>query len=251
MKKHLFIFVGIIALSCFCFSSCSQAVKKNNDGISIQLKSEQSNVVKSIRLQVVTDDIIHVTATPDKFSKNESLIASYSGTKTTGWDYRQTESEAILKTTTTIATVSLQTGEIVFSDKQGNVILKENEGGGKSFQPMQADGYNAYSIRQVLESPDDEAFYGLGQHQSDEFNYKGRNEILYQYNTKVSVPFIVSNKNYGILFPRFGYKNKNKTSFGRLKRFCKYLYINGLQPCVSHPFSPPHLYPPALRRAGA
>lgn len=37
----------------------------------------------------------------------------------------------------------------------------------------------------------------------DEFNYKGRNESLFQYNTKVSVPFIVSSKNYGLLFDTY------------------------------------------------
>lgn len=64
-------------------------------------------------------------------------------------------------------------------------------------------GTKAYTVRQVFQSPDDEAFYGLGQHQADEFNYKGKNEELFQYNTKVSVPFIVSNKNYGILWDSY------------------------------------------------
>ncbi len=219
MKKNLFhSLFGIIALSCiFCFSSCSETVKKNDDGITIQLKSGQSDAAKSIRLQVITDDIIHVTATPTgKFSKKESLIATCPVEKITAWDYEQTENEAILETATTVATVSLQTGEIVFSDKEGNIILQENKGGGKSFQPMSADGYNAYAVRQVFESPDDEAFYGLGQHQSDEFNYKGKNETLFQYNTKVSVPFIVSNKNYGILWD-----NYSLTRFGDPREYAQ------------------------------
>ena len=49
----------------------------------------------------------------------------------------------------------------------------------------------------------EEGIYGLGQHQSDEFNYKGKNEELFQYNTKVSVPFIVSTDNYGILWDSY------------------------------------------------
>ena len=51
------------------------------------------------------------------------------------------------------------------------------------------EGTKGYTVRQVFESLDDEeGIYGLGQHQSDEFNYKGKNEELFQYNTKVSVP---------------------------------------------------------------
>jgi alpha-D-xyloside xylohydrolase len=64
-------------------------------------------------------------------------------------------------------------------------------------------------LGQVFESPESEAFYRLGQHQSEDFNYKGLNESLYQYNTKVSVPFIVSNRNYGILWD-----NYSLTKFG-------------------------------------
>jgi alpha-D-xyloside xylohydrolase len=54
----------------------------------------------------------------------------------------------------------------------------------------------------------------LGQHQSDEFNYKGRNEELYQYNTKVSIPFVISNKNYGILWD-----NYSLTKFGDTREY--------------------------------
>lgn len=82
-------------------------------------------------------------------------------------------------------------------------MLSENKGGGKFFKPIRVEGSRGYSLQQVFESGTNEAFYGLGQHQSDEFNYKGKNETLYQYNTKVSVPFVVSSKNYGILWDNY------------------------------------------------
>ena len=53
-------------------------------------------------------------------------------------------------------------------------------------------------------------FYGLGQHQSEEFNMRGKNEDLFQYNTKVSIPFVLSTnrliKNcYGLLWDAYSY----------------------------------------------
>ena len=36
-------------------------------------------------------------------------------------------------------------------------------------------------------------------------NYKGKNEDLFQYNTKVSIPFIMSNHNYGLLWDSYSY----------------------------------------------
>ncbi len=184
--------------------------QKMPDGILISLKQSSPEAVKVIRLQVVNNDIIHVTAAPSKkLPETQSLITAYARTQQTGWQVSEKNETVILQTATTKAFVSLKTGEIKFTDLRGNVILQEQHGGGKTFIPIEVEGKSGYTFRQVFESPADEAFYGLGQHQSDEFNYKGKNEELFQYNTKVSIPFIVSNKNYGILwdnysFSRFG-----------------------------------------------
>ncbi|GHT12701.1 alpha-xylosidase [Bacteroidia bacterium] len=167
-------------------------------------------VGNKIRLQVVSDDIIHVTAIPKSgFPAKKSLISVVENTKTTDWKVVEENGHVILTTATLKAAVSLATGEVSLADLQGNILLAEKQGGGKTFTPFQFDGKNAYSVQQVFESDADEAFYGLGQHQSDEFNYKGKNETLYQYNTKVSVPFVVSTKNYGVLWD-----NYSLTKFG-------------------------------------
>jgi len=209
MEKNLFI-SGILLLL-IIGTGCQKAqYQKTDDGIIVNLHSNNPKSAKKVRLQVITDDIIHVLAAPTgKLPDKKSLIAVYDQTKKNGWEVSEKDSSVVLKTATVIATVSLSTGEVVFSDLNGNVLLAENKGGGKSFSSMEADGKKAYSLQQIFESPGDEAFYGLGQHQSDEFNYKGRNEELFQYNTKVSVPFVLSTKNYGILwdnysFSRFG-----------------------------------------------
>ena len=187
------------------FWSCNRpSYQKTDDGVIITLKQDSPQSAGKICLQVITDDIIHVKAVPGKiFPKEQSLMASYQINKTPDWQLTEEQGCVILQTATTKVIVSLTSGEIKFTDLAGNIILAENEGGGKTFEKMSVDGENAYSIRQVFESPDDEAFYGLGQHQSDEFNYKGKNEVLFQYNSKVSVPFVVSSKNYGILWDNY------------------------------------------------
>ena len=192
-----FIFATLVGCNCANY-------QKVANGVLISLKQASSTDVQTIRLQVVNNDIIHVTASPSKkLTEVPSLIATYVPTETEKWNVSEENDRVTLQTSTTKAIVSLKTGEIVFTDLKGKVILQEQQGGGKSFAPIQMDGHDGYTFRQVFESPADEAFYGLGQHQSDEFNYKGKNEVLYQYNTKVSVPFIVSNKNYGILWDNY------------------------------------------------
>lgn len=224
MKKLYLLFIPILIILSACSSSSfdEPVVLQNNDGITVSLKKDSR--VKKIRLQVVNDNIIHVMATPeDEFSKRESLIATHSSGKP-DWSYKANDDNTIeLLTSAISAKISLTTGEIAFAEKSGKVILKENIGGGKTFQAMEIDGEKAWSMRQVFESPDDEAFYGLGQHQSDEFNYKGKNETLFQYNTKVSVPFVVSNKNYGILWD-----NYSLTRFGDPREYSQLLDLFNL-----------------------
>ena len=193
MKKNLL----FIILSTLILVGCQKVpYEKTRDGVIINLHSDNPLSAKKIRLQIITDDIIRVSATPtNNFSKKKSLITVYDPTETVNYEIAEQDGTITLKTATTIARVSLATGEIVFTDLDGNVLLAENKGGGKAF--------SGKTLQQIFESTDDEAFYGLGQHQADEFNYKGKNEELYQYNTKVSIPFVLSSKNYGILWDNY------------------------------------------------
>ena len=190
---------------------CSQTVWEKKDyGVEIKLKSKNTDIPKQMKLEVFNEDIIRVVASPVKsFSGEKSLCVIDHGSPGTEFEVRQEINSLIISTSRIKAKLSLETGEVSFCDKNNNVLLKEKNGGGKAFTPLRVEGTPGYTLGQVFESPPDEAFYGLGQHQSDEFNYKGLNESLYQYNTKVSVPFVVSNKNYGILWD-----NYSLTKFG-------------------------------------
>lgn len=195
------------------FMSCSgKLYEQTENGVIVKVQQKFPQQAQFVRLQVMGDKIIRVSATPDKrFADPQSLVVLPSQQKTSYSVSRQGDT-ITLSTEAIKASVKAATGEVWFTDKNGTVILEENKGGGKSFVPIEVEGTKGYTIRQVFESPKEEAFYGLGQHQSDEFNYKGKNEELFQYNTKVSVPFIVSTKNYGLLLDsyslcRFGNPN--------------------------------------------
>ena len=201
--------------------------EKIDNGIVLTL-SEKENSPKKVRLQVINDKIIKVSATAeDNFKDQDSLIIVDQNRKTP-FNISEDEEAIKLSTETIVANILKKTGEISFTDKSGKKILQEQIGGGKKFTPysceqIHADGvpekYKGWTTHSIFESPDDEAFFGLGQHQADEWNYKGKNEELFQYNTKVSIPFIVSSKNYGILFDtyslcRFG----NPLPYSELKK---------------------------------
>ena len=192
--------------------SCSGIYEQTENGVIVKVQQKGDTDVRLVRLQVMGNKLIHVSATPEhKFADPQSLIV-IPQKEQTPFEVEQQGDTVTVLTEDVRASVLASTGEVWFTDEDGNMILRENKGGGKTFVPIEVEGTKGYTVRQVFESPDDEAFYGLGQHQADEFNYKGKNEELFQYNTKVSVPFIVSNKNYGVLLDsyslcRFGNPN--------------------------------------------
>ena len=151
-----------------------------------------------VRLTAVSDKIIRVEAVPAgaDFSKTKSLSVIEQD-KDFRFDIRKDDGEVIAETCRIIVKVNRSTGQVLFFNPEGDTLLCENR---REFSPIEVEGTKGWTVRQVFNSDDDEGFYGLGQHQADEWNYKGRNEELFQYNTKISVPFVVSSKKYGILW---------------------------------------------------
>lgn len=156
-----------------------------------------------VRLKVINDKIIRISASPtDSFPEDASLVVVPPNAKP---QYTVTEADGNVNISTSEikAVVSGKTGAVSFFDKNGKKLLQENQNG-RTFTPITVEGTNGYTVQQTFESlNDNEGLYGLGQHQANEFNYKGKNEELFQYNTKVSVPFIVSTDNYGLLWDSY------------------------------------------------
>ena len=126
----------LIVLLCFLVSLtafCGATYRKTVDGIQISLNQKSTGVAKTIRLQVITDKIIRVTATPaSQLPQTASLITTYATTQQKGWTATQSGDYVILKTATTKAIVSTKTGEIKFTDLNGKIILQEQKNGGKT-----------------------------------------------------------------------------------------------------------------------
>ena len=192
---------------------------QNGNYLTVQLKLHQNYGPSQIRLQVVSDRIIRVQATAEQgFRSKQSLIIVPQNSKAQ-YKVEEQGDDLIITTAAMRAVLNEATGQITFYDLKDQVLLKEVAQGGKTFKPFTVPDReigvdiakvpeaqkHGWSWRALFDSPDNEAFYGLGQHQSEELNMKGKNEDLFQYNTKVSVPFVISNKNYGILWDSYSY----------------------------------------------
>ncbi len=205
MLKHktLFFFLLIGIISYGQTNTPAQGFSQTKDGVVIYPNPNLSGNTKAVRLQIITDNIIRVTAaaTTD-IPERKSLITVYT-TASKNYTVTKTGDNVVAKTPSLTATVFLPTGAVSFLDKMGKPLLAERRYGGRTLTPAVFEGQNSYGISQTFETTTDDAYYGLGQHQEGVMNYKGKQVLLFQNNTEVAIPFLVSSKNYGILWDNY------------------------------------------------
>jgi len=173
-------------------------VEKLQDGIKVHPKT---GAAKTIEINVVNSQIIRVQASPDNNIPQMTSLCVLPGLKpAVPFKLIKNASFAQLSTKDITVKISLISGNISFTDQAGKVLLQEAK---RTFTPLNVENDKGYTFQQVFTGTPGEAIYGLGQHQSDDFNYKHKSEDLFQYNTKVSVPFIMSTKKYGILWDNY------------------------------------------------
>ena len=204
-------------LCCFATMARAGVVVKAGNMVTINIETPQGEGAKIVCLQVVNDNIIRVRATSEDAlpEKKSLMVVPQKGSP--GFDVNEDAQKVYVKTKKVQAVVDKQNGDVAFFDANGKQLLKEAKNG-KTFKrfrvperelgvcqrELSEEELNGLSWRLLFEPQSDlKAVYGLGQHQAEEFNMLDKNEELYQYNTKVSVPFVMTNLNYGILWDSY------------------------------------------------
>ena len=187
---------------------------------------------KVICLEVINDNIIRVRATPkDELPvKPASLMILPQQAPSKGsYSIEETDGQVSVTAKNVKAVVDKKTGHIAYFDSKGVDLANEasdRKQAGKQFwdftvperelgikggvQPTEEQKHGLTWQLTFENNQGAQQFYGLGQHQSEEFNMRGKNEDLFQYNTKVSIPFVLSanrlNQNcYGLLWDAYSY----------------------------------------------
>lgn len=192
---------------------------RSGNFVTVQVEQPSPQSPRWVRLQVVGDKIVRVEATVEaEFPVKESLIIVPQAVSGASFRVEEDADNVCVTTAAVTARVTKRTGRVVFLDRTGRQLLAEDATAGKTLTPytvpereigidsrLTESQKKGYSWRLLFDDGGDEAFYGLGQHQSEELNMLGKNEDLFQYNTKVSVPFVVSNRGYGVLWDSYSY----------------------------------------------
>ncbi len=201
-----------------------------------------------LRLKPVNEACVRVTYTErEDFSKKKNRgIIEQSPCK--DWEYSETKQQIVLNLKKLTIVVNRETGSCQYYDEKDNCLLKEREqdcrtleefsvyrlvaGAGIQTEKIQTpDGIkevvrealrekdkSLYHTRLYLEWQDEEALYGLGQHEEGILNLRGHMLYLHQSNRKIAIPYMVSSLGYGILV------NTNSPMIFSDTEFGSYLY---------------------------
>ncbi len=180
------------------------AYKTTPDGLIIFTDSLVTGASNAVRLEVIADNIIRVTAAPAReILPVQSLVTVYKKRPDVFWQVTPSKESLTLRTKKLIAIVDLKTGAVSFRDGKGEKILDEKRPLGRSFQPSVVEGKRCYTLVQTFQTSPGDAWYGLGQHQDGIYNYRDQQVSLFQNNTEVAIPFLISSRNYGILWDNY------------------------------------------------
>lgn len=197
--------------------------QQTGTGIEVQ---PDTGSAKLVRLNLMSDNIIQVlkldqpgkALTPSLMTVAKPCSCSFTVNKLG-------EQAVQLKAGKISATVSLKDGQVQFFDAGGKRFLNQAS---EAMQPVTVGGKPFVAIRQGFNHGTRDAFYGLGQHQNNQMNYNGEDVLLAQHNMIASVPFVVSDKNYGLLWDnnaisRFG----DPTPYAWMSRDLKLAGVDG------------------------
>ena len=195
MKKLFFAFAAILALSSCVRDSASYEVSTQNC---------------EIRLTCYTPSIIRVEKYPlGSECPETSLSPIVLQPEKVNAEFEKFPGYALLSTSSLELKINLEDGSITYCDAQGRQILEES-----SFYMGETP-----AVSQTYTLADDEAIYGLGQHQKGYMNLRGTSETLRQANMEIAIPLVHSVKGYALYWDNGGISHFSDDAAGMTMSF--------------------------------
>ncbi len=152
------------------------------------------------RLDVCQADIIRVRFTEEAALPDKTSLSVNAEWNTPSFCVTEEAGVVTITTLRMKAKVDTSSGIVSYTDLDDAVVLQED---GKSTAPTTVEGVNTRRIETAFASPQDEALFGLGQHQDNVLNRKGRDRHISNHNTEINVPLLISNRGYGVFWDNY------------------------------------------------
>src|SRR5579863_4098096 len=225
MKTLLLVVSRLSILTCACLAIFLPAAQAQwtprNPVTAVQKEADAVLLTQKtgfLKIQVCSDSIIHVIySAAASFHEHPNFVVIKTTWDTPQWSMQESGDEVTITTARMKVGVAKLDGAITYRELDGKSLVQDSN---RWLTPVKVNGedtYRAESFVNIYGSH--EGLYGLGQHQSGVWNYRGESVDIVQDNSNISVPLMLSSKGYGIFW--------NSTARSRFNnRFANYLYIS-------------------------
>ena len=160
------------------------------------------NGAETMHITVCGPDLIHIVAGPgDPAGASPATPWIANPCQPDAFDFQSDANTATISTAKLRIRIDLKHAALRFDDATGRELLQEfGNREPRHYVAAEVNGEKVYHVSERFMADPLEGIYGLGQHQSGVFNYRGAVIELAQANTNVAIPFLVSTNGYGLLW---------------------------------------------------
>jgi len=129
-----------------------------------------------LEVTVCSDSVIHVVATPEPSapaSPRPWMLDAQQSCPGAPFTFIHDAEAASIKTAQLEIIVGIERGNLTFRSAAGESVLNEGTSVPRTYEPVELNGDHTYRVTDRFSPSIAEALYGLGQHQSGMFNYRG------------------------------------------------------------------------------
>ncbi len=189
------LFICAFAIS-ILLSSCTKEYTIIDNALEVNIDST------TIKIQFYSPEIVRIIKSKQGFKLKKTSLAIVKDAE------KVTPSVSVIDSVLTIATkklkvlLDLKTGAVSYTSPDNNALLKEIAGS-SSFIPKEDIGKSTFAVKQSFQLDEDEYIYGLGQLQNGKMSQRNQTVKMIQSNKDTFVPFILSNKGYGMYWDNY------------------------------------------------
>lgn len=172
--------------------------------ITIYPKNQSLQNGKKVEVIFYSDAIVRVVNLPEGNGSigDTSLIVNHSPQDFTNYSLVEQGDSLMVASKKLRFAISTWNAGITYYKKNGETYIKEKITS-PLFQQTMVNGQSVYSLNKAFQTSQEDNYYGLGQHQDDQYNYHDKQVSFFQNNTSVAIPFLISDKGYAILWDNY------------------------------------------------
>ncbi|SFS20396.1 alpha-D-xyloside xylohydrolase [Granulicella pectinivorans] len=198
-------FVLAIQLSSFARIDAQQsAYSKTATMVTVSVNGDTIEI-SPLEEGVIRVRISKVGAPPEPGGPGEMLLLQ--NLPAPRFEVKQTPEAIVVTAGNLAARVNRHSGKLSFTDSHGKLLLTEEDNGRKL--PDSHPGEELPTLQESFVSAKDESLFGGGQFQDGFLDVRDLPRRLTQVNTQISIPFLLSNKGYGLLWHNYGRTDLN------------------------------------------